>query len=155
MDEELDSKLLSFVLKVRVFGYKFESSISHSYLVDDVPSGTSSPIGQFSIDIRQMTLKQLRPLIQFDMSGHMNRRSLMFQEAMFIMRRMPNHFNKPADQWSKYLFGFVRKDSNAMKLIQAADEDKPISTLIGATEYFEVDLAIVPLTQIPPDQIAL
>jgi hypothetical protein len=154
MDEDLDSKLLSFVLKIRVFGYKFESSLSHSYLVDDVPSGTSSPIGQFSIDIRQMTLKQLRPMIQFDMSGHMNRRSLMFQEAMFIMRRLPNHFNKPADQWSKYLFGFVRKDSNAMTLIQAEDEDNAISTLIGATEYFDVDLAIVPLTQIPPDQIS-
>mmetsp|Transcript_28248 Transcript_28248/g.47502 ORF Transcript_28248/g.47502 Transcript_28248/m.47502 type:complete len:182 (-) Transcript_28248:886-1431(-) len=149
-EDDLDSKLLSFVLKVRVYGHKFDASVSHSYLVDDVPTGTSGPIGEFSVDIRQMTLKQLRPMIQLDRSGHIDRRSMMFSEALFIMRRLPNHFNRPPELWSKYLFGFVKKDNpSELKLIPADDELKPIASLIGFTDYFTVDLAIVPLSQIP------
>ena len=151
MDEE--SKLLSFILRVRVYGLKFDSSVSHSYLVDDVCSGTSAPIGEFHIDIRKTTLTQLRPMIQYDRSGHMDRRSMMFQEAQFIMRRLPNHYNRPPDQWNKYVFGFLRKDrddlNQQVRLIEQSDEGRPIADLIGATEYFSVDLAIVPLTQIP------
>jgi hypothetical protein len=147
MDNE--AKLLSFVLKVRVYGHKFDSSVSHSYLVDDVPTDTSAPIGEFRIDIRTVTLTQIRPMIQYDRSGHMDRRSMMFQEALFLMRRMPNYFNRPANQWNKYRLGFVHKDTLELKLISEEDEGKPIAELIGATDYFLVDLAIVPLTQIP------
>lgn len=148
MDEE--AKLLSFVLKVRVYGLKFDSSVSHSYLVDDVPTGTSAPIGEFHIDIRKVTCTQIRPMIQYDRSGHMDRRSMMFQEALFLMRRMPNYFDRPKDQWNKYRLGFINKEtSELIKLIDEADESKPIAELIGATDYFLVDLAIVPLTQIP------
>lgn len=151
MDEE--AKLLSFILKVRVYGMKFDSSVSHSYLVDDVPTDTTAPIGEFHIDIRNTTLKQVRPMIQYDRSGHMDRRSMMFQEALFLMRRMPNYFNRPDKDWNKYRLGFVSKETGGnLKLIDEADETKPISELIGATDYFLVDLAIVPLTQIPPEQ---
>lgn len=150
MDEE--AKLLTFVLKVRVYGLKFDASVSHSYLVDDVPTDTSAPIGEFHIDIRTTTLTQVRPMIQYDRSGHMDRRSMMFQEALFLMRRMPNYFNRPKDQWNKYRLGFVRKDTLELQLIREEDEGKPIAQLIGATDYFLVDLAIVPLTQIPLEQ---
>lgn len=150
MDEE--AKLLSFVLKVRVYGLKFDSSVSHSYLVDDVPTDTTAPIGEFHIDIRTTSLKQIRPMIQYDRSGHMDRRSMMFQEALFQMRRLPNYFNRPASDWNKYRLGFVNKDTGGdLKLIAESDEEKPIAELIGATDYFLVDLAIVPITQIPPD----
>jgi hypothetical protein len=74
---------------------------------------------------------------------------MMFQEALFLMRRMPNYFNRPADQWNKYRLGFVQKDTLELRLINEEDEGMPIAELIGATDYFLVDLAIVPLTQIP------
>lgn len=147
--DDVDSKLLSFVLKVRVYGLRFDSSKSHSYLVDDVPTGTSAPIGEFHIDIRNKTLAQLRPMIQYDRSGHMDKRSIMFQEALFLMRRMPNYFDRPANEWNKYRLGFVHKETLELKLIKEEDEGRPIAELIGATDYFTVDLAIVPLTQIP------
>ena len=147
--DDVDSRLLSFVLKVRVYGLRFDSSKSHSYLVDDVPTGTSAPIGEFHIDIRNKTLAQLRPMIQYDRSGHMDKRSIMFQEALFLMRRMPNYFDRPANEWNKYRLGFVHKDTLELKLIKEEDEGRPIAELIGATDYFTVDLAIVPLTQIP------
>ena len=149
---EDESKLLLFVLKVRVYGLKFDASLSHSYLVDDVPTDTSAPIGEFHIDIRAITLTQIRPMIQFDKSRHMDRRSMMFQEALFLMRRMPNYFNRPAHEWNKYRLGFVHRETLKLTLISEEDESKPISELIGATDYFLVDLAIVPLTQIPLDQ---
>ena len=147
--DDVDSRLLSFVLKVRVYGLRFDSSKSHSYLVDDVPTGTSAPIGEFHIDIRNKTLAQLRPMIQYDRSGHMDKRSIMFQEALFLMRRMPNYFDRPANEWNKYRLGFVHKETLELKLIKEEDEGRPIAELIGATDYFTVDLAIVPLTQIP------
>lgn len=147
--DDVDSRLLSFVLKVRVYGLRFDSSKSHSYLVDDVPTGTSAPIGEFHIDIRNKTLAQLRPMIQYDRSGHMDKRSIMFQEALFLMRRMPNYFDRPANEWNKYRLGFVHKETLELKLVKEEDEGRPIAELIGATDYFTVDLAIVPLTQIP------
>ena len=148
--EDDEANLLSFVLRIRVYGLKFDSSVSHSYLVDDVPTGTTAPIGQFHIDIRKVTLSQVRPMIQYDRSGHMDKRSMMFQEALFIMRRMPNYFDRPKDQWNKYRFGFLSKEtSELIKLVDESDEGKPIAELIGRTDYFLVDLAIVPLTQIP------
>jgi hypothetical protein len=149
MAEEID-KLLTFVLKVRVYGLKFDSSASHSYLVDDVPTDTSAPLGAFHIDIRKTTLTQIRPMIQYDRRGHMDRRSMMFQEALFLMRRLPNYFNRPASDWNRYRLGFVSKETLDLKLIPEEDEGKPIADLVGATDYFLVDLAIVPLTQIPP-----
>jgi hypothetical protein len=149
MAEEID-KLLTFVLKVRVYGLKFDSSASHSYLVDDIPTDTSAPIGEFHIDIRKTTLTQIRPMIQYDRRGHMDRRSMMFQEALFLMRRMPNYFSRPANDWNRYRLGFVNKQTLDLRLIPEEDEGKPIADLIGATDYFLVDLAIVPVTQIPP-----
>jgi hypothetical protein len=142
-------KLLSFALNVRVYGLKFDANVSHSYLVDDVFSGTSAPIGEFHIDIRKCSLVQLRPMIQYDKSGHMDKRSMMFQEALFLMQRMPNYFERPKVQWNKYIFGFLSKVTDELTLINPEDEAKPIAELIGATDYFSVDLAIVPLTQLP------
>ena len=144
------SKILSFILKVRVYGLKFDSNVSHSYLVDDVPSGCSSVIGEFVVDIRLVNLTKMRKMIQYDRNGHMDRRSMLFQEALFLMRRFPNYFDRPESDWNKYQFGFLRKDNDQLTLIDEADEEKPISDLIGVTEFFDYDLAIVPLTQIPP-----
>ena len=66
------------------------------------------------------------------------------------MNRLPNHFNKPAEDWNKYCFGFINKKTNELILIDSNDEDKPIGNLINTVEFFNMDLGIVPLSQIPP-----
>ncbi len=146
------SSELKFKISIRVFGRSLNTANSHSYLVDDVPTGTSSCIGELNVDIRSTNLKQLRSMIQFDRSGHMNKRSLMFQEALFIMGRLPNYFNRPTEDMNKYQFGFMNKKSaQDMRLISVESEETVISELIGATDFFTHDLLIVPLSQVSPN----
>jgi hypothetical protein len=66
------------------------------------------------------------------------------------MNRLPNHFNKPTEDWNKYCFGFINKKTDELLLIDSKDEDKPIGNLINTVEFFDMDLGIVPLSQIPP-----
>lgn len=144
-------KQLNYKLKIRVYGKNANTMESHSYLVDNVPTGTSSPIGELNIDIRKMTLKQLRSIIQYDMSGGMNRRSLMFNEALFIMGRLPNYYDRPIGDMNKYQFGFLKKDGSDFRLVSTPKEEIIICDLIGTIDFFCYDLLIVPLSQIPPE----
>jgi hypothetical protein len=108
---------LRFDVRIRVYGESDLPTHSHGYLVDDVPSGVSPPLGALNIDIRAYTLAQLRPMIEYKRTGHMDRRSLMFQEALFIMQRYPNLYGRPKEELLKYLFGFIKKDGKEVKLI--------------------------------------
>lgn len=144
-------KLLAYKLKIRVYGRGFDPSVSHSYLVDDVPCGTSSPIGELTVDLTTVTARSLRPIIQFDSPRNMSKRSLMFQEAMFIMSRLPNYYDRPREQLNKFRFGLYKVDGSDFKLLSEEDEDRPIAELFGVTSLLGYDLAIVPLSQIPPE----
>jgi hypothetical protein len=42
--------------------------------------------------------------------GNMKKRSLLFAEALNIMNRMPNVYDRPGDQLRSYRLGFVKKD---------------------------------------------
>lgn len=66
------------------------------------------------------------------------------------MNRLANTYNRPKEEMTKYEFGFVKKDSQEVKLIHPRREHEPISSLIGVTDFFLYDLIIVPLSQIPP-----
>jgi hypothetical protein len=142
----------SYKVTIRVYGKDDSRDESHSYLIDDICTGVSSPIGQLSINIRTVTLTQVRPMLEYDRSKNMNKRSLLFQEALFIMSRLPNHYSRPHNDMKIYRFGFVKKDKSTLRLIKRSDEDKPIADLIGAVDFFEHDLCIVPLSQLPPDE---
>lgn len=144
-------KDLRFNIKVRVYGNGLNTSISHAYCVDDHPLGVSAPIGNLVIDVRSVNLIQLRAMIQYDKSGHMNRRNIIFQEALFIMSRLPNLFDRATEDLTKYRLGFLKKDNFQVKLIDQSRESEPISSLIGATDFFLHDLIIIPLSQIPSD----
>ena len=145
-DEALDYKLI-----IRVYGQSLNTSTSHSFCVDDTPTGASSPIGTLIVDIRNLTLIQLRPMIQYDRSDHMDRRSIIFQEALFIMSRLPNYYDRPPGELNKYLFGFIKKDGiSDFRLIEKERESSPIADLIGTVDFFSYDLCIVPLSQVPP-----
>jgi hypothetical protein len=149
--EEKDNH--SHKVTVRVYGRHESRDESHSYLIDDMCTGVSSPIGYLAINIRTVTLTQVRPMLEYDRSNTMNRRSMMFQEALFIMSRLPNHYNRPHNDMKIYRFGFVKKDKSSLKLIKREDEDKPIADLIGAVDFFEHDLCVVPLSQLPLEEM--
>ena len=143
-------KELQFKINIRIFGESDSYMHSHCYLVDDMPIGLSPPIGQLVIDIRTHTLQQLRPMIEYRRKGQMNVRSLMFQEALFIMNRLPNIYNRSKEDLINYSFGFVLKDGGDVKLIHPDRETEFISELIGATDFFSYDLILIPWSQIPP-----
>jgi len=53
---------------------------------------------------------------------------------------------------NKYQFGFIKKKTfDDVKLIHPDREVEPISNLIGRTDFFEHDIIIVPLSQVPQD----
>jgi hypothetical protein len=144
------SKTPIYNIKVKVYGKSLNTANSHSYLVDDVPTGISSCIGELNINIKTTSLLELRPMIQYDRSGHMDKRSVMFQEALFIMGRLPNYYTRPTKELNKYQFGFLNKNGLDLKIINVNDETKPICELLGTIDFFDYYLLLVPLSQIPP-----
>jgi len=117
-----------------------------------MPMGVSAPVGEFVIDVRTVTLKELRPMLMYDIRGAMKRRSMLWQEVLFIFGRLPNIYDRPKSEMNKYQFGFVRKSKlEDVKLIHPSRETVPIAELIGATDFFSHDLVIVPVTQLHPD----
>ncbi len=144
-------KALRFHIKIRVYGKGFDEKYSHGYCVDDTPFGISHPIGELYIDVRTTNFVQLRPVIQYNRTNHMDRRSIMFQEALFIMERLPNLYNRPKVELNKYQFGFVDvRNNNQLTLISRDRETIPIVNLIGAADMQFHDIVLVPLSQIQP-----
>ncbi|RYY83474.1 hypothetical protein EON63_11105 [archaeon] len=137
---------LVYNVNVRLYGAVQHNKDSHSYLIGDTPIGTSYVLGTLRINIRNLTLQQLRPMLEYDKSGHMDRRSMLFQEARFLMTRLPNPQRLP--DIYQYRLGFVKKDRSDFRLVPEEQEELPISEVIGAVDFFLFDLAIVPLTQL-------
>ena len=72
----------------------------------------------------------------------------MFQEALFIMSRLPNLYDRPKPELTMWQYGYVRKDDAQVKLIHPDKEEGTLGSVIP--ELFKHDLVIVPLSQIPP-----
>lgn len=134
-------------VNIRVYGQSMAVTHSHGFIVDDFPTGLSSVIGSVSIDPRKTSFDQLRPMIQYNTSGHMTRRSMMFQEALFIMSRLPNLYDRQKTELTLWQFGFVKKGEDQVKLIHPDRENQQIYSAIP--ELFNHDIVIVPLSQIP------
>lgn len=147
---EPEKESLNFNLTVRVYGKAKDCSGSHSYLVGDSFTDVSHPVGRLTIDIRAVTLKQLRPMIEYDRSNHMDKRSMMFQEAIFLMDRLPNEFGRPRQELREYRFGFIRKDFSNLRMVLPEEESMYISEFFSTVDFFNYELCIVPLTQIDP-----
>lgn len=145
-----DKESLNCSLTIRVYGKAKDCSDGHSYLVGDSFSDVSHPIGKLIIDIRAVTLKQLRPMIEYDRSNRMDKRSMMFQEAIFLMDRLPNEYGRPRHELREYRFGFIKKDFSDIRMVHPDEETKYISEFFSPTDFFLHDLCIVPLTQIDP-----
>lgn len=121
---------------------------SHSFLIDDFSTGLSPIINEIQIDVRKLTLTLLRPILMYNSKTHMNKRSLLFQEVLFIMSRLPNLYDRPKDDLTKWQYGYVKKNETKVKLIHPDREDQLIVSIIP--ELYKHDLVIVPLSQIPP-----
>ena len=134
--------------KICVYGHGADNTRSHSFCIADMPSGTSSQIGEMIFDIRTMTFKELRDKLQYNRSQDMDRRSLIFQEALSIMDRLPNLFNRPTEDLRKYFFGFVRKDNNELKIV-GTEETQTVESFLGRYEFFARNLMLIPYSQLP------
>jgi hypothetical protein len=65
------------------------------------------------------------------------------------MSRLPNYYNKPKSDLTKWQFGYVEKKSENVKMIHPNSEQQTLFSTIP--ELFNVDIVIVPLSQIPPE----
>lgn len=135
-------------LNIRVYGQNMPVTHSHGFLVDDFPTGLSPPIGDIQVDVRKVNFESLRTTIEYNTGSHMNRRSLIFQEALFIMSRLPNLYDRPKGELTKWQYGYVKKNETKVKLIHPDREDQLVVSVIP--ELFKHDIVIVPLSQIPP-----
>ena len=153
-DKELKTKPsptkdVKFTLVIRVYGEGYKTTVSHGYILDDLPKGVSDPVVTMPVNIRILTLQQLRPILMYDQRNAMKKRSVVWQEVLYIIGRLPNLFDRPKAELNLFQFGFCRKDNlQDIQLVHPSYEDKSIAELIGATDFFSHDLIIVPLTQI-------
>ncbi len=150
--ENPDKETLNCNITIRVFGKAKDCSDGHSFLVGDSFSDVSHPIGVLIIDIRSVTLQQMRPMIEYDRSKNMNKRSMMFQEAIFLMDRLPNEFGRPRHELREYRFGFIKKDLSDIRMVKPEEELKYLSEFFSPVDFFQYDLCIVPLTQLAPNE---
>ena len=134
---------------VRVYGIGEQVTLSHGYVVDDAYTGISSVIGTITIDFSSTNVRELRQVIEYDSRDFVKRRSLLFQEALFIMQRLPNIYDKPKHLINNYTLGYAKKLSNEVKLIDCSNEDEFLDRLIK--HVHEVDLIIIPITQLPDE----
>jgi len=151
-EKPVPTKDVKFMLALRVYGEGYKTTESHGYLLDDQPKGVSVPVVTMAVNIRILTLKQLRPMLMYDQRHQMKRRSIVWQEVLYLFSRLPNIYNRPKLELNKYQFGFCRKNNvQDIVLVHPSYETKTIAELIGSTAFFEHDLIIVPLTQISPE----
>ncbi len=151
-EKPIPTKDVKFQLSIRVYGEGYKTMESHAYLLDDQPMGVSAPVITMAVNIRILTLQQLRPILMYDQRNQMKRRSAVWQEVLFAFSRLPNIYNRPKLELNKYQFGFCRKNNlQDIVLVHPTYENRTIAELIGATAFFEHDLIIVPLTQISPE----
>jgi hypothetical protein len=141
---------LIYKLKISVYGRGEMTTVSHGYCVDDFPASASPQIGDLVVNIHTTTFIKLRDLVQYDRSSHMNRRNPIFQEALFIMSRLPNLYNRPKNELNKYLFGFIHRQSKELKIVPPEIESNSIDSFVSLVDFFDYDLLIVPLSQLPP-----
>lgn len=140
-----EQRILKF--KIYVYGHGIDTSRSHSYCVDDTQNVTVH-VGEVLVDISSITFKELRIKIQYNKSNDMDKRSLLFQEVLFIMDKLPNIYNRDKNELRKYLFGFVRKGNNELKIVGNNQEDQSIEMFLDRYDFFARNLMIIPLSQI-------
>jgi hypothetical protein len=144
---EVVSKSFIFNIPIRVYGAGEQVSLSHGYLVNDLHSGTSNILGNITINVETITFIQLRDLLEYDSTNNMKKRSMLFQEILFIMQRLPNIYNKPISECYKYVFGYAKKNMNEVKLLDVSLEHECIINLVR--NIYDCDLIIIPLSQLP------
>jgi hypothetical protein len=141
-----------YSFNVKVFGRGANTFKSHSYCVDDTPSGTSSSIGSIQLNILKQKLRDLRPAIEYRSDRHLDKRSLVFQEALFIMTKLPNLFSRPKEELTKYIFGLQHQKSKVVTVIFPEEEAYLITSFVDVVDLHLYDLLLLPLSQLDPHE---
>lgn len=136
-------------INIRVYGAGEQVALSHGFIVDDLSAGISNVIGTIAINPELLTIKQLRTLLEYNHEGNATRRSMIFQEALFIMQRLPNIYNKPNEVINKYTLGYAKKNMNEVKLLDCTNDEEVLVNLVK--NIYDNDIIIIPLTQVPDD----
>jgi hypothetical protein len=139
-----------YTIKIAVYGRGNDTSQSHGFCVDDFTPVTSPPIGEVLINVHTTTFEMLRDIIQYSRNSHINKRSMMFQEALFIMDRLPNFYNRPDRDLNKYLFGFSQRETKELTIVPSEHESSSIVSLVGIIDFSKYDILLIPLSQLPP-----
>ena len=141
-------RIVDLNFDIRLYGHSMDTAGSHSFYIADLSSGASPKIGNISIDICSTTFAQLRDKLQYERTCDMDRRTKVFQEAIYIMDNQPNVFDRPEEDRRKYLIGFVHKGSNRMK-ISPFENNQIIECFLEKHTFFSRDLILIPFSQLP------
>ena len=141
-------RIVDLNFDIRLYGHAMDTAGYHSLYIADLSSGASPKIGNISIDICSTTFAQLRDKLQYERTCDMDRRTKLFQEAIYIMVSQPNVFNRPDEDRRKYLIGFVHKGNNRMK-ISPFDNNQTIECFLEKHSFFSRDLILIPFSQLP------
>ena len=149
MNQHKPNKSIKKQYNISVYICRESEYTSHAFCMDDFPNGVYLPIGDISIDPTLITFTQLRPLIEYNTSSRMNKRSMIFQEVLYIMNKISNIYERPKHEKLLYAFGYVdiADESNKLMMIERNQEDTIIFDLLSTNIN---NILIVPYSQIDP-----
>jgi hypothetical protein len=153
-------KPLHFKLTVRVFGRGEDYHVSHSLCMDDINTGLSPPVGEIYVDVSHTTIHRLRRQLEYDTSNFMDRRSLIFQEVLFLMEKFPNHTGRGKQDMKKYVIGFISREPDEETgerisfIVPNEMELMPVIASVNTNELLLCDMILFPLTQIQDSEIS-
>lgn len=105
---------------LKIFVWRASSRVQHSFLVNNDQGGLTSGVGSVAVNEISTTLEELRSLIEVKKDRGMCRRTLLFEEVLYVLSSAPNPHDYPLDVFStSYQFGVVN-----MAPKSAADSEK-------------------------------
>ncbi|OQR94040.1 hypothetical protein ACHHYP_01889 [Achlya hypogyna] len=154
-------------IKVRVFLFPVDPLIEHSYVVGSRPvrlanaaltscirkGGLSSVIGMIVMeDDDELTFASVRPRIELQQDGSVQRRNVMYQEALFLMTAGANPHQWPVKALQTYWLGYYTHEDDAVpRIVPTNEEHRSLRDVLDMkTTKVTADLIIIPQSQIGP-----
>lgn len=97
-------------LILRIFVFRGTVRTQHSFLVANDQGGLTSGVGAVAVNSGVDTLTELRSIIEVQKDKAMCRRSVLFEEVLYVLSTAPNPHAYPANIYAtSYQFGILRK----------------------------------------------
>ncbi|OQS04023.1 prefoldin subunit [Thraustotheca clavata] len=146
----LEAVIQVMQLKIRL---SEQQGAKHSYIVGSQPGGLSSVIGMIMMeDNENLTFESVRPRIELQQDGSVQRRSIMYQEALFLMTSGPNPHQWPLKSLQTYWLGYYKNEEDPTPtIIPTNEETKGLREILDMkTTKVTADLIVIPQSQIGP-----